>query len=109
MINFLNKRISIETDYSTALQTLAKNGGVSKGTGIQARNVNEYKNYEEQTLRDAINSMINFTIQESELHREFALQMRSNIVAILESTKDSLASEKKGWEARFDQYKKQVN
>ncbi len=47
MINFLNKRISIETDYSTALQTLAKTGGVSKGSGIQARNVNEYKNYEE--------------------------------------------------------------
>ena len=69
MISFLNARINIESKYSQDLHGLAKSGGVSMGSGYS---INEYKNHEEQTLRDAINSLINFTIQESELHREFA-------------------------------------
>jgi hypothetical protein len=50
----------------------------------------DFKNYEEQTLRDAINSMINFTIQDSELHGEFSLKMKTNIVRFLEVTKNNL-------------------
>lgn len=52
--------------------------------------------------------MINFTIQDSELHGEFSLQMKTNIVKFLEQTKNNLSSEKKGWMARFEHYKKQV-
>ncbi len=68
----------------------------------------DFKNYEEQTLRDAINSVINFTIQDSELHAEFSLQLKTNIVRVLEQTKNNLSSEKKGWISRFEQYKKQL-
>ena len=59
MIAFLNGRINLENKYSADLHSLAKSGGVSMG---QSYSINEYKNHEEQTLRDAINSLINFTI-----------------------------------------------
>ena len=34
--------------------------------------------------------------------------MKTNIVRFLEQTKNNLSSEKKGWTARFEQYKKQI-
>lgn len=48
-------------------------------------------------MRDAINSLINFTIQESELHKEFAVQTKTNIVSALDEARKNLSSTKKGW------------
>jgi hypothetical protein len=70
--------------------------------------INEYKNHEEQTLRDAINSLINFTIQESELHREFATQMKNSIVSNLDDMRKNLSFNKKGWLSKLDEHKKKV-
>ena len=64
MIAFMNERVNIESKYSASLQSLAKTGGVSNmvsGMSI-SHSIIDYKNYEEQSLRDAINSLINFTI-----------------------------------------------
>ena len=57
------------------IQVYYYSGGVSKSAAniSMSRSIIDFKNYEEQTLRDAINSMINFTIQDSELHGEFSL------------------------------------
>lgn len=59
-------------------------------------------------MRDAINSLINFTIQESELHREFALQAKTNVVMVLDETRKSLSLNKKNWMAKLEQLKKQI-
>eukprot|EP00347_Sterkiella_histriomuscorum_P023264 403335317 len=103
MISFMNERVNIEQKYAQSLHNLAKTGGVSISHSII-----EYKNYEEQTMRDAVNSLINFTIQESELHKEFALQTRTNIVQVLDETRKNLSSNKKNWLAKLDQLKKQI-
>ena len=70
--------------------------------------INDYKNHEEQTLRDAVNSLINFTIQESELHREFATQMKNSIVNGLDEMRKVLSFNKKGWLNKLDEHKKKV-
>lgn len=59
-------------------------------------------------MRDAINSLINFTIQESELHKEFALQTKTNIVEVLDETRKNLSLNKKNWMAKLEQLKKQI-
>ena len=52
--------------------------------------------------------MINFTIQESELHKEFALQTKSNIVQVLDDTRKDLSRNKKGWTEKLEQLKRQI-
>ncbi|CDW85886.1 UNKNOWN [Stylonychia lemnae] len=59
-------------------------------------------------MRDAINSLINFTIQESELHKEFALQTKTNIVEVLDETRKNLSLNKKNWMAKLEQLKRQI-
>ena len=61
-----------------------------------------------RTMRDAINSLINFTIQESELHKEFAVQTKTNIVQALDETRKGLSTNKKGWTGRLEVSKKQI-
>jgi hypothetical protein len=60
-------------------------------------------------MQNAINSLINFTIQESELHKEMADQTKQNIVATLDDTRRNLSMNKKGWMQKLDQLKKQIN
>jgi hypothetical protein len=48
-------------------------------------------------MRDALNSIINFTIQESELHKDFATQMKQNVVGILDETRKTLSVNKRLW------------
>ena len=64
MIAFMNERVTIENKYSASLQNLAKTGGVSNMVLSMSisHSIIDYKNYEEQTLREAINALINFTI-----------------------------------------------
>ena len=59
-------------------------------------------------MRDAINALINFTIQESELHKEFALQTKTNIAQVLDETRKSLSLNKKNWISKLEQSKKQI-
>lgn len=59
-------------------------------------------------MRDAINALINFTIQESELHKEFALQTKTNIALVLDETRKNLSLNKKNWIAKLEQSKKQI-
>lgn len=108
MITFMNERINIETRYANALHALAKTGGVSGVDKLTTATIIDTKNYEEQTVRDAINSLINFTIQESELHKEFAIQTKSNIVQALDDTRKELSKNKKGWTEKLDSLKKQI-
>jgi len=72
-------------------------GGCSGSTSILEFSIIEYKQFEEQTLRDAINSMINFTIQEYEQHSQLSKQLKENIAKTLSKTKDSLSGQKKVW------------
>jgi hypothetical protein len=59
-------------------------------------------------MRDAINALINFTIQESELHKEFAAQTKTNIVQVLDETRKNLSLNKKNWMNKLEQLKKQI-
>lgn len=59
-------------------------------------------------MRDAINSLINFTIQESELHKEFGLQTKTNIVQVLDETRKNLSLNKKNWMTKLEQSKRQI-
>ena len=59
-------------------------------------------------MRDALNALINFTIQESEVPREFSVQTRTSIVQSLDDTRKNLSSNKKNWLAKLDQLKKQI-
>jgi len=108
MVAFMEQRINIETKYSMSLHNLAKTGGVNNMVSNMSisHSIIDYKNYEEQSARDALNSMINFTIQESELHREFANTAKNIIVTTLDETRKSLSLNKKGWMNRLESLKK---
>ncbi len=79
--------------------------GVGK---LSTATIIDTKNFEEQTVREAIISLINFTIQESELHKEFAIQTKTNIVQNLDDTRKDLSKNKKGWTEKLDSLKKQI-
>jgi hypothetical protein len=86
------------------LANLSKTGGVSAISYSLA----EFKNYEESTLKNALNSLINSTIQESEVHKEFAQHLQSYSINPIADMKKDLSTNKRAWIAKIDSLKKQV-
>ena len=101
---FFAERINTELAYAQRLATLAKNGkyhvnqigGVTVNFGY-AYSIVDYKNNEEITMQNALNALLDFTIQESEFHRAFAEEMKEKVLKPIHENRNKLTQEKENW------------
>ncbi len=76
------------------------------GVNIHGFNIKEYKDYEEETTKEAINSLLHFTAKEAVLHGQIADKLKSEVVASISNLRVQLSDEKQAWLAIYDNLKK---
>jgi len=106
LATFFQEKASLEMNYSKKLASLCKSGGGIKGVDVS---LIEYKQYEEETMRNALDEIIDNHIQESELHRKYGEFLQNQVCKPIQNLRSGLIQRKDFLLGECDKLNKKIN